>query len=217
MSPSLSYIVLPFGADAPAPAGDLARLHAVLLPTSPLSLLGKSFMERFYYARLPRAGLIYGAVAYVNTQAVGFVAATHEPERFMRTALRRWWPYLVWVIGTSVLRTPKSLAAVWEAWQVMRSRVPAAHDSPAGEILSLGVLPAYRGPGFLRRSGLRIPTDLLDSAVVQLRGQGVQVIRATVQADNTAAQMFYSGLGWTLSRRDLPGWHTATLEFVHRV
>jgi ribosomal protein S18 acetylase RimI-like enzyme len=217
MTSPISYQVHAFGTDALAPAGDLARLHATLLPASPLSCLGRPFMECFYYARLPRAGLLCGAVAYANQEAVGFVAATHDPDRFMRSALRRWWPSLLWVIGTSVLRAPRSAAAVWEACRVMRSRVPAAHAPLAGEILSLGVLPDYRSAAFLRQSGLRIPTDLLDNAVAQLRRRGVQVVRATVQADNTAAQMFYSGLGWTLSRRDLPGWQTATLEFVRRI
>jgi ribosomal protein S18 acetylase RimI-like enzyme len=212
MSPS--YAVLPFGAGAPAPARALARLHTALLPASPISSLGRPFMERFYYTILPREGLICGAVAYVDHQPAGFVAATHDADGFMRSALRRWWPHLAWVVGISVLVAPKSVGAAWEAWRVMRSRVPAGDSHSAGEILSLGVLPAYRQPHFIRQSGVRISTDLLDSAIAQLRAKRVQVIRATVSADNTPAKLFYSGLGWSIGRSNVPGWHTPTVEFV---
>src|SRR5712691_3658318 len=145
---TMDYRVLPYGAGAPATVRDLARLHATLLPASPVSLLGRRFMENFYYRVLPREGLAFGAVAYVNEQPAGFVAATHDRNGFMRTAVRHYWPHLLWVIGVSVLTAPKSLGAIWQAWRVMSSRRRAEGGEPEGEILSLGVLPAYREPGF---------------------------------------------------------------------
>ena len=214
---SSSYTIVLFGAAAQPPVQDLAGLHSALLPTSPIVLLGRSFMERFYYSILPREGLICGAVAYVDERPVGFVAATHDADGFMRIACHRQWPRLVWVVGTSLLKAPRSIGAVWEASRVMLSRAPAADGRPAGEILSLGVLPAYRQPSFIRQSGLRISTDLLDTAVSALRARGVRAIRATVNADNVPAKLFYIGLGWTLGRTNVPGWHTATMEFVQHV
>lgn len=213
---TVDYRLLPFGPGRRAPARDLAQLHATLLPTSPASLLGRHFMEGFYYRILPREGLVFGAVAYVDDRPAGFVAATHDRSGFMRTALRRWWPHVVWTVGTSVLMAPKSLGAVSEAWRVMRSRRRAEGDEPEGEILSLGVLPVYREPGFIRQSGLRIATDLLDGAVGRLRTMGIQLIGAAVNADNTEAKLFYSGLGWTLHRTRVPGWRVPTVEFVWR-
>jgi ribosomal protein S18 acetylase RimI-like enzyme len=214
---SSSYAIVPFGAAAQPPVRDLARLHTALLPTSPIVLLGHPFMERFYYSILPREGLICGAVAYVDERPAGFVAATHDADGFMRIACRRRWPRLVWVVGTSVLMEPRSIGAVWEASRVMMSRASAADGRPDGEILSLGVLPAYREPSFIRQSGLRISTDLLDTAVSALRTRGVRAIRATVNTDNTPAKLFYIGLGWTLGRTNVPGWQTATVEFVQHV
>jgi ribosomal protein S18 acetylase RimI-like enzyme len=212
----VAYRLVPFGAKTPPPAQDLAQLHVTLLPTSPIASLGNPFMERFYYRILPREGLIFGTVAYVDEQPAGFVAATHDPLGFMKAALRRWWPYLVWVVGTSLLSAPASVGAVWEASQVMMSRSASRDADSGGEILSLGVLPMYREPRFIRQSGLRIAIDLVDSAVAQLLTRGVQVVRATVSADNTLAKLFYSGLGWTLCHTSTSGWQHPTVEFVWR-
>jgi ribosomal protein S18 acetylase RimI-like enzyme len=99
----------------------------------------------------------------------------------------------------------------------MMSRAPVADGRPDGEILSLGVLPAYREPRFVRQSGLRISNDLLNTAVSELRARGVRAIRATVKADNAPAKLFYTGLGWTLGRTTVPGWQHATVEFVQHV
>lgn len=77
--------------------------------------------NQLYYDILPREGLISGAVAYVDGQPAGFIVATPDSARFMRIALRSHW-WRIWVIGISVLREPKRLAAIWEAEQIMRSR-----------------------------------------------------------------------------------------------
>jgi ribosomal protein S18 acetylase RimI-like enzyme len=212
----ISYRLAPFDSKALPAARDLAELHATLLPTSPISLLGRPFMERFYYAILPREGLIFGALAYVNHQPAGFVVATHDPARFMRSALRRWWPSLVWVVGTSVLLAPKSISAVREALRVMMSRCPARDGEPQGEILSLGVLSTFREAHFVRQSGLRLSNDLLNNAVARLQAKGIRAIHATVSAENLPAQFFYRGLGWTVNRTNASGWRHPTVEFVWR-
>jgi ribosomal protein S18 acetylase RimI-like enzyme len=210
----MAYRLVPFGRDERAPAADLARLHSSLLSESPVSLLGRRFMERFYYRVLPRNGLIFGAVAYVDDRAAGFVAATHDSAGFMRSALRRRWPSFAWVVGTSVLLTPRSIRPVWEAGRALKKRHPVAGGRPEGEILSLGVLPGYQE---LRRAdGLRISADLLGYAVAQLEARGVGEIRAMVKADNTPAKLFYSGLGWTLRRANAQEWRIPTAEFVWR-
>ena len=212
----MDYRRLPFGSGTVAPVRDLARLHLALLPTSPIALLGSRFMQDFYYRVLPREGLVFGAVAYVDQQPAGFIAATHDRAGFMRTAVKRRWPRLMWVIGGSVLTAPKSLGAVWQAWQVMSSRRPAAGEHLPRRILSLGVLPAYREARFIRQSGLHIATDLLDVAVGGLRGMGIQHIGAAVRADNTEAKLFYAGLGWRLHGPSAAGRWPAAVEFRWR-
>jgi ribosomal protein S18 acetylase RimI-like enzyme len=210
------YHLVPFDAKAAPPVRDLARLHADLLPASPVVMLGFTFMERFYYTVLPRQGLMFGAVAYVDDQPAGFVAATHDSAGFMQAAVRHRWPYLAWVIALSVLTEPRSIGAVWRAGRVMAARGPAQHSEPAGEILSLGVLSAYRASGFIKESGFHISNDLMNGVMDQLRSRGVRVVRAVVGADNTPTKLFYCGLGWTLKRVGVPGWSHPTVEFVRR-
>lgn len=213
---SISYEIVTFSQNTPAPARDLAQLHQTLLPTSPVALLGQEFMANFYYDILPREGLISGAVAYVDGQPAGFIVATPDSARFMKIALRRHWWRLIWVMGISVLRQPKRLGAIWEAGQIMGSRQPSSPEELAGELLSFGVLPAYRHGKFIRESGLKISQDLFHRAVAQIQAQGVSQIRAIVDADNTPAKLFYHGLGWQLDRTQVPGWRSPTVEFVWR-
>jgi ribosomal protein S18 acetylase RimI-like enzyme len=213
---TVEYRLVAFGPGAPGPVRDLARLHAALLPASPVALLGRRFMERFYYRVLPCEGLVFGAVAFVDGQPAGFVAATGDRRGFMRVALRRYWPRVIWVLGLSLAMAPRSLGPVWQAGRAIRSRRRVERAEPEGEILSLGVLPAYREPGFVRESGLRIASDLLDVAVSRLRSMGLEFIGATVRAGNTEAKLFYSGLGWQLHRRCAEGWGAAAVEFRWR-
>lgn len=212
-----TYHTVRFGAPgpgAPAPADDLRRLHASLLPTSPIALLGPRFMERFYYRLLPRDGLICGALAYVDGEPAGFIVATQDSAGFMRAGLRRHGLSLLWVVSTSLLASPTRLPAVLEAWRLMRSQPAPPGTGTAGEILSLGVVPEYRGSRFIRESGIQVAIDLLERAVERLRAQGVRQIRAVVDQDNTAAKLFYHGLGWTLSRDSVAGWRTPSVEFL---
>jgi ribosomal protein S18 acetylase RimI-like enzyme len=211
-----AYHLLSFGADAPAPARDLASLHRVLLPESPVSRLGSRFMEDFYYRVLPREGLLFGAIAYVGAQPAGFIAATHDRSGFMRTAFERGWPRLLAVLGVSMLMGSTSIGALWQAAQVMRGGRRAERDARTGEILSLGVLPVYRQPAFVRQSGIRIATDLLDLAVEDLRALGVQEIGAAVRSDNTEAKLFYAGLGWHLDGPRVVGRRSTAVQFVWR-
>jgi ribosomal protein S18 acetylase RimI-like enzyme len=174
-------------------------------------------MEKFYYRILPEEGLIFGAVAYVDDRPAGFIAATDDPAGFLRSAVRRRWPYLVWVLGGSVLSAPRSITAILEAAKVMRSRAPAKERCEEGEILSFGVAPEYREPRFIRQTGLRLSYDLLRIAVNQLRAKEIRLIRATVSADNAPAKLFYSGLGWAVDSTGVTVWPHPTVQFIGRV
>ena len=77
----VDYRIVPFGGGVLPNARHIAELHAELLPRSPLTKLGVGFMERFYYKRLPKQGLIFGAIAYVDGHPAGFVSATYDSDR----------------------------------------------------------------------------------------------------------------------------------------
>jgi ribosomal protein S18 acetylase RimI-like enzyme len=211
----LDYRLVPFGSDSSLDcATDLARLHGELLPHSPVALLGPEFMSRFYYRQLPRLGLIFGQIAYVNEQPAGFIVATDDSSGFMQRAVRSRFFTIAATMATSILRDPKRLGAIWEAVQIMRG-LPAAQEGHAvGEILSFGVLPAFRSRDFMVRSRLRISQDLLNAVVEQLRHRGVAAARVIVDADNLEARLFYLGNGWQPGLDAVPGWRKKTVEFI---
>ena len=213
---TVSYLIVNFGEHSPPPIQDITDLHEQLLPRSPIAKLGRPFMERFYYSILPRAGQIFGSIAYVDDSPAGFITATHDSAGFMKSMLLRQWPRLVWVISMSLIQTPHHAGSVWEAFRLMTTRNKARGAGLEGEILSLGVLTAFVEPGFVRRTGLRIAYDLIDSVMSKFGELGTPLIRAVVDADNTSAKFFYHSLGWTLYPDHVPGWRTPTVEFVWR-
>jgi ribosomal protein S18 acetylase RimI-like enzyme len=193
---------------------DLTMLHTATLPTSPVALLGDRFMEQFYYKLLPRHNFIYGAVAYVDRQPAGFIVATHD-SGFMGAALRRHWPFLLWVLGLAILQEPiKRFSAIWEAWQIMSHRAPTQQQLIGAELLSFGVLPHYCSAQFCRQTGLKLSADLLNAMVQRLSLEGASTIRAVVDADNTSAKLFYHAMGWQLEQTSPAGWKVPTVEFL---
>ncbi|MCW6035954.1 hypothetical protein K4A83_06665 [Spirulina subsalsa FACHB-351] len=209
----MDYQTVRLSPAARPPTPDLIQLHQTLLPTSPIVLLGEEFMGQFYYRHLIRDGLITGAIAYVDNYPAGFIVVTANPSAFMSQALRRHWFSLVCTLLLPLLTKPQRIRALWEAWQIMRHRNPKKQEPGAGEILSLGVLPQYCSPQFVRQSKLKIAQDLMGIGLEQLEKQGISVVRAIVDQDNTPAKFFYHGLGWHLHPEIISGWRVPTVEF----
>jgi ribosomal protein S18 acetylase RimI-like enzyme len=196
-------------------AQDLAKLHLTLLPNSPISLLGELFARSFYYKLLPKQGLIFGAVAYVDHQPVGFVVVTQCPNQFMQDGLRRNFLYLIVVIIVSILSNPiQRLAAIVEVVQIMKSLPTMAIAHSEAELLSFGVLPAYRFSQFGKDSGHHVAADLLHTIVEPIKAHGLKSVRAIVDMDNQAARAFYRKTGWQLRLNQVNGWRMASVELV---
>jgi ribosomal protein S18 acetylase RimI-like enzyme len=209
------YRLKSFGLDSSRDyAADLARLHGELLAHSPVALLGPEFMSRFYYRQLPRLGLIFGQIAYVNEQPAGFIVATDDSSGFMQRAVRSRFFSIAATLTASILRDPKRIGAIWEAVQIMRGLPAAQAGNAVGELLSFGVLPAFRTREFMVRSRLRISQDLLSAAVEQMKRLGVASARVIVDADNLEARLFYLGNGWQPGLDVVPGWRKKTVEFL---
>jgi ribosomal protein S18 acetylase RimI-like enzyme len=209
------YEIVPFDQEHLPACVDLAKLHLDLLPTSPISLLGPLFAQAFYYRLLPQQGLIWGAVAYVDQRPVGFIVATHDPANFMGRALRRHWPYLIWIVALSVLQNPiQRLAAVWEALQIMGHLPTMTLPDRQAEVLSLGVREAYRRTQFGSQSGRHIAADLFNVVKQNIQAMDLASVRAVVDLDNAQARSFYGRMGWQLRRSDIPGWRVPSVELV---
>ncbi len=162
--------LVPLDTAQPELADVIADLHRCLLPTSPATLLGTQFLRDFYYTFLPAHGLLHATIAYVDEVPAGFIAVTPNPNGFMGAALRRGWHRLAWTLFISVIAQPFTrVPALWEAFRIMTSRTGEALAAGTGEVLSLGVLPAYTDPKFAASSGLRIGRALVSTAFAASR------------------------------------------------
>jgi hypothetical protein len=208
----VTYEIRPFGPDAPPPADDLSRLHAELLPTSPVVALGHRFVESFYYDVLPRRGCMFGAVAYIGDEPAGFVSATQDSDGFLKKGARQQPVRLAWSLLSSVLTEPGCVAAIREAASISAGRRPDAF--PSGEVLSFGVRPEFRAQRFVRATGIHVAHDLLHHALRGLRDRNVCRVKAIVDADNLPVQVLLAGSGWELASAQVPGWRVPSLEFV---
>ena len=208
-----SYRIQPFGRGHPANARDLCRLHFELLPHSPVVLLGERFVEKFYYPVLTKMDLLFGAIAYLDGRPVGFIAVTDDAGGFMGRAIIRHPFALAWTMMISVLSDPRRLAALYEAWQIMRGRTGSGDAEPAAELLSFGVLPAYRTAKFVRSTGTKVGQDLFDTAMTQLNKRSVDTVAALVDQNNKEVAMMYRARGWRLHDPDVAGWRTPQVEF----
>ena len=214
------YSIVPFGGGVLPNSRHIAELHAELLPRSPLTKLGIGFMERFYYKQLPKQGLIFGAVAYVDGRPAGFVAATYDSDRLLRRAVRWNWLRLGWVLATSLPR-PKRLIGAAEGLGIFKSRerradVQAGHNLGAltGEVLSIGVRRAFRSTEFKIQTGLQIGRDLMFGVIAGFEKSQIVRARLIVDAKDLSGQGFFRGLGWEPRRRNVPGWWTASTEYL---
>jgi ribosomal protein S18 acetylase RimI-like enzyme len=209
-----NYHLQRFDSRNPPPTAELVRMHCELLPSSPAVRFGPLFMKEVFYSRLPEMGSVFGAVAMIGGEHAAFVSATDDSAGFMSQALRRHFIRVVGSVAKSIAARPTRVSAVFEVIRLMRHRGWQDDNQPQGEILSMGVRPAYRQPQFVAESQLSIAQDLLDHAVSAIRKKGRTRIRAVVDADNIAAQMLYWGSGWHLERARVPGWTVPSVEFV---
>jgi len=213
---SIIYNIETFDKNVTAPVNDLAMLHRKLLPWSPVAELGDRFMKRFYYNDLPKAGYIFGAIAYVDKLPVGFISATHDSNGFMRSAMQKLWWRLILEVGINSLFYPKSILSILKAARITESRKTKSRAQLEGEILSLGVLPDYTDFRYIHKTGLRIANDLLHRTMVQLQTKEIKLVRAYIFADSPSTQLFYHGQGWKIERSNISGWKAPVVEFVWR-
>jgi len=180
---------------------DAVRLHHELLPQSPVSQLGRLFMERFYYGKLVEDGLVKCNLYYEGHSPVGFVAFTTFPSTFLALGLRRHWLYLAFLVPWLIVRQPGRLRVICQVFKATRARGRLRDHIPRGEILSMGVLPPYRTSEYARRTGHRVSLELFESAREYFAEQGIPSFRMLVERDNREAQLFYIALGCHVVRR----------------
>lgn len=183
----------------------VARLHAALLPTSPIPRLGAAFMTRFYYPCLVKDALIGCFLYQVGERYVGFLSFTEHPDTFMSEGRRRHFWRLLSVLGLAMLTTPSRLRVLWETVAIGRrdGRRPAEAHARVAEVLSFGVLEGFRGGA----PGLRISNRLFDTTVRHLQARGFRRLEWNVEKSNLRGQQFYRTYGAQFEASAVAGEH----------
>jgi ribosomal protein S18 acetylase RimI-like enzyme len=165
----------------------------------PVARLGELFLARFCYGQLIRDGLMRAALYEVDGKPVGFVAYTDCSITFHRTAIKSRLFCVAYLMLISLLRRPRLLLAIPKAMWLMLSRRAEIHlgSDPLAEVVGIGVLPEYRAPGFVRKTGLRISEELIAHAGAYFRSLGLTKMRMIVEANNKQTLVFYHCLGAT--------------------
>jgi ribosomal protein S18 acetylase RimI-like enzyme len=175
----------------------ITRLHMELLYFGPIAQLGDLFLKRFCYDLMIREKLLRGALYEVGSKPAGFIAYTDRSITFHRTALKKHWAYVCFLVACSFIRQPKIVFSLWRAIQLMFSRREdrVLGEDPMAEIVAIGVKPEYRDLFFIKRTGRRIAHELFEYASEFFRKAGLRELHLVVDADNKQALLFYNGLG----------------------
>jgi len=175
----------------------ITRLHLQLLGHGPMARLGELFLRRFCYTTLVRDRLMQAALYEVDGRPAGFIAYTTHSITFHRTAIRRRLPYAASLIVLSVLREPRLALRLLKPIKLMFSRRAELYlgKDPMGEVLAIGVLPEYRTPHFIRQTGIRVGEQLIAHVMSRFSREGIETMRAVVEAHNTPTLLFYHSLG----------------------
>jgi ribosomal protein S18 acetylase RimI-like enzyme len=171
-----------------------AHLHRELFSDNGLiARLGDRLLRRFCYTVLIRDGLMKATVFEVDGKPAGLAAYTTDSKAVHASASQKYLGLVLREALVSVLLNPRIIAGIPGAARLLfeRRKERIDGDRPMAELLALGVLPPYRTPEFVQRTGLRVGDQLLHHALSHFKEAGFQEARGVVLADNRSALMFF--------------------------
>jgi hypothetical protein len=220
-SKPVEYRLADFSASEAPDSAALAQLHQTLLPDGALPRMGLGFLRHFYYTVLPREGLIFGSLAYVDGHAAGFCVNTPYPGAYMSMGIRKHPLRFAWRAGLSAVAHPGGVAASLRARKRMQATASSQTTSASRrffEGLFLGVAPVYTHPKFIRATRILVARDLMLRTLDQCRRYGVRELRAGVMRDNVGALMLHLNTGGKIEREQaLLSMSEGHLELSHAI
>lgn len=159
----------------------LARLHAVSIESGFLPRLGQPFLRHLYRSMIDYSGAVV-LVADDGSQVLGFVAGVDRVGEFYRHFLRkRGFPALMSALPRLI--RPANLKRAWETL-----RYGGRDEEVPAELVSMAVVPSWRGQGLGHELGMRLLTEFSE--------RDVRRVRVVVGADNPRAIAAYRGMGF---------------------
>jgi ribosomal protein S18 acetylase RimI-like enzyme len=197
----------------------VGELHEELLPFGPIAALGADFLTVVAYRAPVRDGLLQLALAEVDGKPAGFVAYLADSERFHRDAMSKHVLLAGFQLLRAMVRDPRRVRAVPRILRVMRSRVGDGEDhgdrgGSLGEVIGVGVRPAYLTAKFRKASGRWLSRDVIAWAADDLFKAGKTGLRMFVAAENTRTLLLYQLLGAEFEKVEHGGEPTMAVTFT---
>ena len=176
------------------------QLHSELLPESPIRLLGRFFMAKFYYNKLVKDGLVSCDLYKYNDKFVGLLSYTKYPSSFMRNGRNRNFIYLICILIISIMARPWRVAVLLDILKVS-SRRRRLDEGGVAEFLSFGVLKPYRHI-IDEESGLRIADLLFLNRISFFKKEGYKKVILSIikKEDNEGIFTFYKFYGTSFTK-----------------
>jgi hypothetical protein len=157
---------------------ELLALQRQVLPDTMSARLGRRFND-VYHATMLNSDDYFCDGYFVGGELVGYLSYTANTMHLLRDVLRRNVLSYIGALVVDAVREPRTLGLIF---RVARSvLVPSVEPSPSvtAELLSVGVLPAFRGGrGATKNATARPVSDaLLNNALATLRSRGVTAVR----------------------------------------
>jgi len=153
----------------------LLALQQQVLPDTMSARLGRRFNEVYHQTMLQSDDYICDGY-FVEGALVGYLSYTANTMRLLRAVLRRNLVSYAYALVVDAIREPRTLGLIF---RVARSVVlPAVEPGPTvtAELLSVGVLPPFRGSQPGRANTRPVADSLLNNALATLRARGVTAV-----------------------------------------
>jgi ribosomal protein S18 acetylase RimI-like enzyme len=160
----------------PRDRSELLALQRQVLPDTMSARLGCRFNDVYHETMLKSDDYLCDGY-FVDGQLVGYLSYTANTMHLLRHVLRRNILSYLGALVMDAVREPRTLGLIL---RVARSvLVPSREPSPGvtAELLSVGVLPEFRGSRGKDATARPIADDLLNNAIATLRARGVTAVR----------------------------------------
>lgn len=169
----------------PADRTAAADLLLELFGHTPAGVLGRRFLEKFYFNDLISDGLMDCLIYYDGNQPVAISVITTDPNEFIAKGTRLHFFKLAALVSWQLVTRPTRIGALINVIQQRSYRAASGEQTnkKIGEILTFGAIKSHRQK-IDPASGEKISTALFLESLRQLRAGGVDYVQTVTYRDN---------------------------------
>lgn len=154
----------------------LVALQQQVLPDTMSARLGRRFNEVYHATMLQSHDYICDGY-FVDGELVGYLSYTADTMRLLRGVLRRNFVSFARALIADAIREPRTLGLIFRVARSVLVPTPEPSPTVTAELLSVGVLPGFRGSQAGRATSRPVSDVLLNNALSTLRARGVTSVR----------------------------------------